>query len=179
MSAKQSYTPVAKFLHWLIALMWITVWIIGIICVYGNYRGIFPWHKGIATAMLALVIIRILWRLTHTPPALPDTMSNHAKQMAKLGHIALYLFALLAMPISGWLLSSLAGRPVLLAGLYPLPALASPNAEYARIVSDVHFYLAWFCAVLILGHILVSLKHHFIDKDNVLMSMAPDHSKKK
>ena len=179
MTKEQSYTPIAKLLHWLIAIMWIAVWIIGVICVYGNYWGIFPWHKGIATAMLGLVIIRILWRLTHKPPALPDTMSNHAKQMAKLGHIVLYFFALLAMPISGWFLSSFAGRPVFFAGIYELPPLALPNEQYAQIVSDIHVYLAWFCGILVLGHLLIALKHHFIDKDNVLMSMAPDHSKKK
>lgn len=183
MKNQHSYTATAKLIHWLMAFIWIFVWIIGMMAVYGRdtfnpNHGLTSLHKAVASTLLVLIIIRIFWRLTHTPPALPDTMSQHAKQMAKFGHIALYLFALLCMPISGWLMSSFAGRPVMLAGLIELPSLANPNAQYASIVKDIHVYLAWFCGLLVAGHILVALKHHFIDKDNILISMAPNHKKK-
>lgn len=177
-----SYTSTAKLLHWLMALIWIAVWIMGMLAVYGRQTfnpqyGLTAWHKAIASTLLLLIVIRIIWRLTHTPPALPATMGKHAKQMAKLGHLALYIFALLAMPLSGWLLSSFAGKPVLVAGILPLPALSGPCPEYVGLIREIHTYLAWFCAILIIGHILLALKHHFIDKDNVLISMAPNHSK--
>lgn len=183
MTTQQSYTPTAKILHWLMAIIWVFVWIIGILAVYGREtfnpnHGLTALHKAIASTLLILIVIRIIWRLTHTPPALPDTMSQHAKIMAKLGHIFLYLFALLSMPISGWLVSSFAGRPVLVAGILELPPLAGPNPQYASIAMSCHIYLAWFCGLLVAGHILIALKHHFIDKDNVLISMAPNHKKK-
>lgn len=184
MDKNLSYTSTAKFLHWFMALLWIAVWIMGMLAVYGRQTfnpqyGLTAWHKAIASTLLLLIVIRIIWRLSHTPPALPNSMSKHAQYMAKLGHFALYIFALLAMPMSGWLLSSFAGRPVLVAGILPLPALSAPNPEYVGLVREIHTYLAWFCAVLIEGHILLALKHHFSDKDTVLISMLPDHAKNK
>lgn len=177
-AAINAYTKTAKFLHWFIALLWIIVWILGMLSSYIN-SALTPVHKAIASTIIFLVGIRVIWRLTHPAPPLPNTMSNHAKQMALIGHIFLYVFALIALPLSGWLMSSFAGRPVMLAGLFQLPALSSPNPDYAKLVYQTHVYLAWFCGLLVLGHILIALKHHFIDKDTVLLSMAPCHGKKK
>lgn len=180
---QHAYTPTAKLLHWLMGFLWIFVWIIGMLAVYGREtfnpeHGLTVLHKAVASTLLALIIIRIIWRLTHTPPPLPDTMSKPMQQLAKLGHLGLYALALLAMPISGWLLSSFADKPVLFAGLFLLPPLTSPQPEYTELMRDIHTYLAWFCGLLVGGHILVAFKHHFIDKDNVLLSMAPSHGKK-
>lgn len=184
MNQSHSYTATAKTLHWLMALIWIFVWIVGILAVHGRdtfnpQHGLTILHKAVASTLLALIVIRIIWRLTHTPPALPDTMSKQMQQMAKLGHFALYVFALLGMPITGWLLSSFADKPVLFAGLFILPPLTGPKPEYTELMREIHTYMAWFCGLVVGGHILVALKHHFIDKDNVLMSMAPNHGKNK
>lgn len=183
MDKSRSYTGTAKLLHWSMAIIWIFVWCIGMLAVYGRElfnpnHGLTILHKAVASTLLALIIIRLLWRFTHPAPALPDTMSQHAKQLAFIGHILLYVVALLAMPISGWLLSSFADKPVLFAGLFQLPPLTAPNPEYIGLVRQAHTYIAWFCGVLVLGHIVIALKHHFIDRDTVLTSMAPSHGKK-
>lgn len=177
-----SYTKTAKFLHWLMALIWITVWIMGMLAVYGRQtfnpeHKLTSLHKAIAITILFLVIIRIIWRLTHTPPSLPATMGKHAQQITKLGHMAIYFFALIVMPMSGWLLCSFAEKPINVAWLFNLPPLTSPHPEYISIIWQVHCYLAWFCGLLILGHVLLAFKHHFINKDTVLISMLPDHKK--
>lgn len=177
-----SYTKTAKFLHWLMALIWILVWTMGMLAVYGRQtfnpeHGLTAFHKAIASTILLLVVIRIIWRLTHTPPALPANMSNHAQYITKLGHIAIYLFALIAMPLSGWLLCSFANSPIMVVGLFNLPPLTTPHPEYVDLIWQIHCYLAWFCGLLILGHILLAFKHHFIDKDTVLISMLPLHKK--
>lgn len=183
MTQSHSYTATAKILHWLMAFIWIFVWIIGMMAVHGRdtfnpQHGLTILHKAVASTLLALIVIRIIWRLTHTPPALPDTMSKPMQQMAKLGHLALYLLALIGMPLSGWLLSSFADKPILFAGLFTLPPLTGPKPEYTQLMREIHTYLGWFCGLMVAGHILVALKHHFIDKDNVLISMAPNHRKK-
>lgn len=182
-STETSYTLTAKVLHWLSAIIWLTVWCMGILAVHArstfnpNWQLTY-WHKGIATTLLFLVVIRIIWRLTHTPPALPNTIPPIMKQAAKFGIFLLYLITLIAMPISGWFLSSVAGSPVTVLGLFELPPLINKTPSLSATAMTVHITLAITSIILIAGHILMALKHHFIDHDSVLLSMAPHSSRK-
>jgi cytochrome b561 len=117
------------------------------------------------------VIIRIFWRYTHPVPELPATMSPLMKTLAHLGHLGLY-FMLLALPITGCLFSWSAGHPVPVLYLFEIPRLVQDNPDLTAIVKPLHIYISWAAGLLLVGHILAALKHHFIDKDNVLKSMT-------
>lgn len=173
-----SYTATAKALHWLMAAIWITAWILGFCAVYlretlNPHHGLTLTHKALASTLLFLIVLRVAWRLTHPAPALPDTMSPAMKRVAGLGHLALYALALLALPVSGWLWSSVAGKPILVLGLFTLPPLTAPAKEWYDQAKLLHVTLAWGMGAMVLGHVLVALKHHFIDRDGILRGMLP------
>ena len=177
-SASPYYTKTAQWLHWIMAIIFISAWLIGFYSgnflsydVDGSFKGtVITLHKNIATVIIFLVIIRIFWRYTHPVPKLPDAMSPTMKTMSHLGHLVLYLL-LLALPITGCLFSWSAGHPAPVLYLFEIPRLVQDNPELLAIVKPIHIYLSWFAGFVVLGHLLMALKHHFIDKDNVLKSM--------
>jgi cytochrome b561 len=170
-----AYTPIAKGFHWLMALIWIGAWLGGMTAahVWNPDHQVTVLHKEIASTILVLIVFRLLWRVTHRPPALPASMSSGMQTFAHLGHIALYAIALLALPISGWLMSSFADKPVMLAGLIKLPSLASPDKALAGLTHTFHAYTGWFCGLIVAGHVAFALKHHLVDRDDVLLRMSP------
>lgn len=176
---KMYYTRTAQWLHWIMAIIFISAWFIGFYSgnflsyeADGSFKGdVITFHKNIASTILFLVIIRIFWRYTHPTPALPDTMSPMMKTLAHLGHLALY-FVLLALPITGCLFSWSAGHPVPVLYLFEIPRLVQDNPDLMDIVKPLHIYLSWAAGLLLVGHIAAALKHHFVDKDNVLRSMT-------
>lgn len=173
------YTRTAQCLHWLMAIIFIAAWLIGFYSgnflsydMDGSFKGnVITLHKNIATVIIFLFVVRILWRYTHPTPKLPDSMSPMMQKMAHLGHLALY-FMLIALPISGCLFSWSAGHPAPVLYLFEIPRLLDANPAVLAVVKPLHIYLSWAVGVLIVGHIAAALKHHFIDKDHVLLSMT-------
>ena len=178
MSPKKSYHPGSKALHWGIGLAWLATWSLGI------YSSSMPqgwnpeyiaatWHKAIGSLILCLLVVRIAWRLCHPVPDLPASIGAATRRAAKLGHLSLHAFAMLALPLSGWFMSSVAGAPVVVAGLFKLPALTDPMPEFRHTAQAIHQLIAWSMGVLVAGHILMALKHHFFDRDDILRRMLP------
>lgn len=173
------YTRTAQYLHWIMAIIFIAAWLIGFYSgnflsyeVDGSFKGsVITLHKNIATIIIFLVVVRIFWRYTHPVPQLPNTMSPFMKKMAHLGHLALY-FMLIALPVTGCLFSWSAGHPAPVLYWFEIPRLVDKNPELLAIVKPLHIYLSWGVGVLLMGHIAAALKHHFIDKDHVLISMT-------
>jgi cytochrome b561 len=173
------YTRTAQILHWLMAIIFIAAWAIGFysgnFLSYdsdGSFKGqVITLHKNIATTILFLVMIRLFWRYTHPAPKLPENMSPMMKGLAHLGHLLLYVL-LLAMPISGCLFSWSAGHPAPVLYLFNIPQLIGENRQILAVVKPLHIYLSWFAGLLVVGHLAAALKHHFVDKDTVLISMT-------
>ncbi|RYZ89539.1 MAG: cytochrome b [Proteobacteria bacterium] len=174
----KEYNPISKFQHWLMALIWICTWVIGFSAVHfrdvlnGHHQLTFL-HKAIASTVIFLTALRIAWRMIHPTPALPDTMSPLMQKAAHLGHYSLYTVALIALPLSGWMWSSVADKPIMMLGFIHLPMLVPPAPEYYDTAKLVHQCLAWSFGIVVLGHIGAALKHHFVDQDGVLRSMLP------
>ncbi len=172
------YTRTAKSLHWMMALM-----IFGLIPL-GMYMHELPlspeklqlysWHKWIGVTVFVLLLVRVSWRLTHQPPALPEQMSKIQKTASHAGHIALYLL-MLAIPLSGWLMSSAKGYQTVWFGVLPIPDLLSKDKELGETLAEVHESLSWVMVTILIVHVAAALKHHFIDKDDVLTRMIPGH----
>lgn len=171
-----SYTDTAKWLHWGMAVIWIVSWCIGIVATHWRdelnpEHGLTILHKALASTILFLIVARVAWRLTHPAPALPASMSPLMQRGAMIGHLLLYVIALLALPFSGWYWSSVADKPIMVLGLFQLPSMVAPDQDQYDLAKMIHTWLSWFCGALIGGHILVALKHHFIDRDHALKGM--------
>jgi len=172
------FTPVAKFLHWLMAFIWIAAWLIGFCAVtwrdtLNNDHALTIAHKAVASTLLFLVVLRVAWRLTHPAPPLPRTMSTFMRKAAHIGHFVIYAAGLIALPVSGWLWSSFADKPIMVLWAFRLPPLTAPHPEYYALMKDIHVTLAFTMGVVIVGHILIALKHAVIDRDGVMSGMLP------
>jgi cytochrome b561 len=160
------------------AAIWIFSWCAGMIAVHlreelNPHHAITAVHKASAATILFLVVVRIAWRLAHPAPPLPTSMSPLIQRVAHAGHLALYAVALVALPVSGWMWSSVADKPIFVLGLFFLPPLVAPHPEFYDLAKWVHTLTAWTTGALVGGHIIVALKHHFIDRDGVMQTMLP------
>ncbi|WP_248746039.1 cytochrome b [Pseudomonas sp. MWU12-2037] len=173
------YTGTAKILHWFMAALWIAIWVIGFTAVhwrdvYNHHFQLTFLHKALASTILLLTVLRIFWRLKHPPPAMPETLSALMQRLAHLGHLGIYALALIVLPISGWYWSSVADKPILMLGLIHIPPLVAADQSLYATAKWIHTLIAWSCGLIILGHILAALKHHFVDRDAVLRQMLPN-----
>ncbi len=172
----QFYTSTAKWLHWIMAVLII------LLLALGFYMSDLPRgpektaliqvHKAVGTIVLALAAVRLYWRLKHEPPPLPASISLLQQQATHAVHWALYGLMFL-QPLSGWAMSSARGFPVALAGIIPLPALVEKNEALAETLTEAHELIGTVLAILVIGHVAMALKHHFLDKDGVLLRMGP------
>ena len=173
----QRYTKTAMLLHWLIALMIVSAFFLGLTMV--DIPGFTPtklkyfsWHKWLGVTVLALAAIRLLWRSANRPPAPLVSIPSWQHKVAEGVHYLLY-FLMFAAPISGYLYGSAAGVPVVYLKLVTLPALIGPDPELKAILKTVHYVLVMTMAGVVVGHALAALKHHFIDRDITLKRMLP------
>ena len=135
------------------------------------FRSLYNWHKWAGITILLLSALRLLWRLSHRPPAdLP--MPRWQQQAAHFTHGALYTL-FFAVPLAGWAYSSAAGFPVVLYGVLPLPDWVAPERDLAQALKQLHHALAYTLAGAIALHVAAALKHHFIDRDTLLQRMRP------
>jgi cytochrome b561 len=167
---------VMRALHWLIALG-----VIGLLAVGWWMQDlpnsprkieIYKLHKSVGLTVLALMTLRIAWRAFDRRRPRPPVMPAWQQRAADTSHLVMY-FALLAMPLSGWLYNSASGFPLKWFELFRVPALAGSDATLKAIAGAVHEYTAVVLAVLAGVHVLAALKHHFIDRDGVLRGMLP------
>ena len=169
-----TYTPVAKGLHWLMAVM-----ILGLLAL-GLYMSELPlspqklelysWHKWFGVTVFLLVWLRLAWRLTHRPPALPATLSPGMRLAAHAGHGLLYGL-MIAIPLSGWLMSSAKGFQTVWFGVLPIPDLLGRDRELGDLLQQVHKLLNLLLMLTLAGHVLAALWHHFVLRDDTLRRM--------
>ncbi|MCK9510316.1 MAG: cytochrome b [Pigmentiphaga sp.] len=170
------YTRTAIFMHWLIALSLIGTFSLGFYMEGLPFSPaklqFYSWHKWAGMVLLVLAVVRLAWRLSHPAPALPPTMGPLARLAAHAGHWLLYLL-MLAIPLSGWLMSSAQGVPVVWFGVLPLPDLVPRNAALGTALQDAHVILNYTLALAVAGHVGAALHHHFVKKDTILTRMLP------
>lgn len=170
------YTATAKFFHWIMAIALITVFALGFYMHDLPFSPmklkLFSWHKWAGVCLFLLVFLRLAWRITHRPPALPEHMKPIERLVAHGGHHLLYVLMIL-VPLSGWLMSSAKGFQTVLFGMVPIPDLLDKNESLAAILQPVHMVLNLFFVLVVVGHAAAAIKHHLIDKDDVLARMLP------
>jgi cytochrome b561 len=170
------YTLPAMALHWLMAMLIFAAFPLG---VYAHKLPFSPlklqlisYHKWLGLTILLLWGGRVLWRLSHKPPPLPILMPNWQRFVAHLAHSLIYLL-LVAIPLSGWLMSSAKGIPVVYFGIWKLPMLINKSKELGDLLKEVHEWLNIGLLSLVALHILAALEHHLIEKDITLRRMLP------
>ncbi|MDH0049963.1 cytochrome b [Comamonas terrigena] len=179
-TASTRYSLPAIALHWLLA-----VGLIGLLA-FGWYMTGLPfsptrlkyynWHKWAGVTILVLSLLRLVWRLTHRPPALPAAMVAAMPRWQHLAHHGVHhlLYLLFfAVPLLGWAYSSAAGFPIVWFGLWQLPNFVPADPALAEALKPWHMISAYTLAALIALHIAAALKHQFIDRDGLLRRMLP------
>jgi cytochrome b561 len=176
----QRYTTTAIVLHWLIALLIIGAFTLGLVMT--DIPGFSPtklryysWHKWAGVTVLLLAAVRLLWRLKNRPPELSASMPAWQRGAAHGLHHLLYVF-IFAVPLSGYFYTLAAGFPVVYFGLFQLPVLIAKNPALAETLKTVHYWLNMTMAALVLLHVLAALKHTFVDRDGTLRRMLPGRS---
>jgi cytochrome b561 len=171
-----AYGLVAQLFHWAIVagitLQYIWAWRADQTDSIRTEYQLIVQHKSIGMTVLALAILRILWRLFNRPPALPDGMKRWERFAASFTHWALY-GVIMAMPITGWIYSSAAGYGAEFYGLLDIPDLVGTSEALESAFHEIHELLGIALLVLIGVHVAAALQHHFIRKDDVLKRMLP------
>jgi len=177
----KSYTLTAMALHWLMAFAIIGMFVLGFYMVglplSPNKLTLFSWHKWAGVTIFLLAIVRLSWRIAHRPPALPEHMGRVEQRVATAGHRLIYVL-MFAIPLSGWLMSSAKGVQTVYFGVLAIPDLLARNSRLGDVLLTVHLSLNLLLIVIIAGHAAAALKHHFIDRDDVLVRMLPGHGKR-
>lgn len=173
----QRYTNTAIALHWLIALLIVGAFTLGLVMT--DMPGISPaklryynWHKWAGVTVLLLATLRLLWRLRHRPPALTGAMPAWQRRAAGAVHHLLYVL-MFAVPLSGYFYTLAAGRPVIYFGLFKLPVLIAADPALKEVLEGVHEWLNWTMAAIVAAHVVGALKHALIDRDATLRRMLP------
>lgn len=129
-------------------------------------------HKSFGLTVLALTVLRLLWRLVAGTPAPVPGTPRWQSFIAQATHGALYVI-LLAMPLSGWLYNSASGFPLKWFGLFSLPKLSGYDAGVKAFALAAHEWLFIALAVIVAVHAAAALKHHYLDRDATLSRMLP------
>lgn len=169
------YGAVAQLFHWAIVALVITQFVLakraeGLSPV--AKIGVLATHKSIGITILGLALLRLAWRLLNPVPALPAGTPRWQDRAARVSHFLLYAL-LFITPVLGWLMSSARAYSVSWFGLVTLPDFIEPDRATFEILRDAHEFMATSLGVIAIVHAAAALKHHFLDRDDVLRRMLP------
>lgn len=184
-AGRTRYSTVAIVLHWMIAAAIVAqlaggLWMVGAIrstdaqaLAFHAYQ----WHKSLGLAILVLTALRLGWRLASPPPALPVAMTRIERIASRVTHGSFYVLTL-GMPLVGWAMVSASplGLPTMVFGLIELPHigwLSGLGGGVEAAFKSAHRAMGYALIGLLALHIAAALKHHLIDRDDVLARMLP------
>lgn len=168
------YGRVAKVLHWLVAVLLAAQFALGWV-MPDVHRGTKPeglifWHVSIGMLLLAVVVIRFVWRLVEPVPLLTGGMPPWQVAVARLTHWLLYA-VLVVQLVLGWANASARGWVVDLFGVVPMPWIMPSGSRAGMQAGDIHGTVAWVVLALVGLHVAAALYHQFIRRDNLLQRM--------
>jgi cytochrome b561 len=173
------YHWIARLLHALLGVALVGLFAVGLymsdLPFSPDRLKLYNWHKWAGVTILTLSFVRLMWRLTHRPPALPAPIEQAMPAWQRLAHHATHLglyVLFFAVPLAGWAYSSAAGFPIVPFGLFQLPDFVPVSEGLADFMKPVHRYAAYSLAALVVLHVAGALKHRFVDRDGLLQRMA-------
>ncbi|MFN3594607.1 MAG: cytochrome b [Thiobacillaceae bacterium] len=171
-----AYTRTAIALHWLVAVLILAALPLGLTMtempLSPQKLKFYAWHKWLGVTVFLLVVLRLAWRATHQPPPLPASLPAWQRSAANVTHWLMYAL-MLAIPLSGWLMSSAKGFQTVYLGLIPIPDLLAKDEALGNRLDTGHTVLAYSLVVLLVVHVAAAFKHHWVDRDDVLTRMLP------
>jgi cytochrome b561 len=173
------YGSVAQFLHWAVLALLVVQVVLGKVAhelpVGFERLVMMSRHKSLGITILGIAVLRLLWRFLDRPPP-PPAMPRWQQLAASLNHWALYAL-LFVLPLTGWLTSSAANRPVSWWGLVQLPDFVAPDAGLKETFEETHELLVNVLFVLVAVHVAAVMKHQFIDRDGLIRRMLPGRAR--
>ena len=171
----RAWGSLSKGFHWLIVLLIINQWWIAERA--DELKGLakleaLAWHKSFGMTVFMLAVLRLAWRLMNPTPELATETKPWERLLAKISHVLLYAL-IFAMPLTGWMMSSAKNYPVSWFKLFQFPDLVAPAEQTFHQMHDLHHLLFGVLVSVALLHVAGALKHHFIDKNDVLKRMLP------
>ena len=175
-NSTRSWGSVSKALHWIIVLLIINQWLIAeradsLPNGLAKLQAL-AWHKSFGITILMLAVVRLVWRLLNPTPELASETKPWERSLARLSHVLLYAL-IFAMPLTGWMMSSARNFPVSWFHLFQLPDLVAPDKHIFEMMRNLHGLLFLALVGVALLHVAGALKHHFVDKNDVLKRMLP------
>ena len=174
-NSAQGYGVIAVVLHWLVALVVIGLFLLGLwmtgLTYYDDwYRRGPDLHKSIGILLFFVMLARVVWRSINITPEYDPGISAFERRAAHGVHLLLYVL-IFALMLSGYLISTADGKPIHVFGLFAVPATISDIPNQEDTAGAVHWYLALILISLVSLHAVAALKHHFIDRDRTLKKM--------
>jgi cytochrome b561 len=175
MTNRLEYGTAAKVFHWLIVALLLVQYPIGWL-MPDIHRGMTPgdamtWHISIGIVILALIVLRLAWRVTH-PVAPESSLVPWQRVTSEAVHWLLYILVL-ATTISGWLFASFRGWSISFFFLAPLPMLSSESSSAIRLINHWHQKFEWTLLILIGLHVVAALTNLFVYRNRVMQRMLP------
>ena len=175
-NTQENFGLVSKFLHWLMAILLISLFAVGLYMTeleyYDSLYHTLPWwHKSIGLSVMGLLVLRFIWKAINSAP---QALRSHKKWEVSLAHIIQNLFygLMLLIGISGYFISTAKGKGIEFFNFFEVPAITQALEEdRADLVGEVHEILAITLIIFAVLHAMAALKHHFIDKDETLRRM--------
>ena len=168
------FAPLARLLHWLMALMILAMLFIGAgmaASVSERHEWLLHLHKPLGIAILLLVVVRLVVRFSTRQPPLPKDLPGWQVLAAKLSHVLLYAL-MLVLPLLGWAMISAAGDPVMLSSSLQLPSIVPANPTTFAFLRKAHGYLAYLLFLTVLVPPAAALFHGWSRRDGVWESMV-------
>jgi len=174
-NTKRAWGSLSKALHWLIVLLIINQWLIAEraedLTGFQKFTAL-NWHKWFGMTIFMLAIVRLVWRIANPVPDLTEETKPWERVLAKVSHFLLYTL-IFAMPLTGWIMSSAKAYGVSWFNVFQFPDLVGKNERLYEIMRDTHHALFKVLVATALLHAAGALKHHFIDRNDVLRRMLP------
>jgi len=175
---RQQFNGLMRLLHWLMAAMVLTMLFIGIgmVASLGDYHLLLSIHRPLGIAILILVVIRLVTRLSSTLPPFPATMSPQERLAAHASEVLLYTL-LFVQPLVGWAMLSAARYPIVLFGPVHLFPILPHNVMMYSVLRQTHTVVAYLFFLAFLAHFGAVLFHTLIVRDGLLSRMLPGRAR--
>ncbi len=177
MPRSHRYSSTAKWFHWLIVCLVGLELLIAL--VMPRVRRVttpsmlINLHMSFGVLIIVVMLLRLLWRMTHPVPPLPRRTRGWQILAAYLMHYLLYILLFL-IPFAGWVWANALGWQVTVFGLFTFPAFVPKGSPFLSLAATTHLYLTVTICILIALHVLASLYHWYVKKDDVLERMLPE-----
>jgi cytochrome b561 len=176
---EDGYGAIALLFHWSMALLVFGLAALGLYMVTLPDVGfntkkivLVLLHKEFGVLAFVLLATRLSWRVTQILPRLVESIPDWQKVAARFVHLSFYAL-LIALPMTGYLMSSAAGIPVSFFGFFMLPDLVHRDGDLFQRYGTIHQWLAYVLILLVFVHAGAALRHHFVSKDDTLRKMLP------